>query len=208
MKMTYNGYTASPRDLPGSSPQGAFLGIFLFIVKYNGVALRPSIPRIAFHCSSKLANCKDQNCQFHPKSTHTIYVDDLAEAEAINLKTQLVPGTQNRPYPLKYHERTGQRFPQSNSLLQKNLHRVEEFSNKNLLKINESKSKILFFNPSTKFDFPPEFSFSSGDSLEVLQSCRIVGIIISHDLKWEQNTQSIYTKAMKKNVAFKKAQRN
>ena len=43
MILTYAAASSSPRDLPGSSPQGAFLGIFFFIVKYNGAALRPII---------------------------------------------------------------------------------------------------------------------------------------------------------------------
>ena len=137
-------------------------------------------------------------CSVHPKSTHAIYVDDLAEAEAINLKIQLVPDSNTRPYPLSFHERTGKVFPPNKSLLQKNLLKVENFSNENLLKINESKSKMLFFNPSTKYDFPPEFSFSSGANLEVLDSYKVVGIVISQDLRWELNTQAIYSKAMKK----------
>ena len=39
MVLSYKGATSSPRSLPGSSPQGTFLGIFLFIVKFNGAAL-------------------------------------------------------------------------------------------------------------------------------------------------------------------------
>ena len=46
MILHYNGEASSPRDLPGSSPQGAFLGIFFFIIKYNAAALRPRIPRL------------------------------------------------------------------------------------------------------------------------------------------------------------------
>ena len=53
MVLSYNGATSSPRDLPGSSPQGAFLGIFFFVVKYNGVSLRAIIPRLI------LEQCKE-----------------------------------------------------------------------------------------------------------------------------------------------------
>jgi hypothetical protein len=35
MVITYNGATSSSKSLPGSSPQGALLGIFIFVVKYN-----------------------------------------------------------------------------------------------------------------------------------------------------------------------------
>ena len=137
-------------------------------------------------------------CISHPKETHVLYVDDLAEAEAVNLKKQLIPDDANRPFPLSYHERTGKVFPSSNSILQKNLHNVENFSAANNLKINEAKSKIIYFNTARKFDFPPEFSFSSGEYLEVLDSYKLVGVVISKDLRWEENTQAIYMKSMKR----------
>ena len=40
--LTYNGASSSSKYLPGSSPQGAFLGIFFFVVKYNAALLHPS----------------------------------------------------------------------------------------------------------------------------------------------------------------------
>ena len=56
MILTYAGASSSPRDLPGSSPQGAFLGIFFFVVKYNAASLRPNIPRAVWNigCSLKI----------------------------------------------------------------------------------------------------------------------------------------------------------
>ena len=79
MILTYKGESSSPRSLPGSSPQGAFLGIFFFVVKYNGASLRPKIPRITFDkiCNSKFKTCKNRNqCIKHAKDTHTIFIDD------------------------------------------------------------------------------------------------------------------------------------
>ena len=109
MILTYKGESSSPRSLPGSSPQGAFLGIFFFVVKYNGASLRPKIPRITFDkiCNSKFKTCKNRNqCIKHAKDTHTIFIDDLSEAEAIELKKQLISDPVTRPFPLNFHERT------------------------------------------------------------------------------------------------------
>ena len=76
MKMTYDRALSSTRDLPGSSPQGAFLGIFLFIVKFNGVSLRPTVPRpLPLWCPSK-----------HDSEVHMSYIDDLSEAASFRLK--------------------------------------------------------------------------------------------------------------------------
>ena len=66
------------------------------------------------------------------------------------------------------------------------------------MRINESKSKILIFNKSRKYDFPPEFSFSNGEYLEVLEEVRLLGVVLTSDLRWSANTSSIYSKAMGK----------
>ena len=69
MILTYNGASSSPRNLPGSSPQGAFLGIFFFVVKYNAASLRPAIPRIMFTqaCKARFKTCKNVGCLKHAK---------------------------------------------------------------------------------------------------------------------------------------------
>ena len=200
MVLGYNGANSRPRSLPGSSPQGAFLGIFIFIVKYNGAALRPKIPRILFSnpCVVKRSKCKTTPCITHMKDTHAIYIDDLSEAEAIELKKQLKPDPISRPRPLNYHERTGHVFPAENSILHKQLRKVECFTIKNQMKINSSKSKIMIFNKSKKYDFPPEFSFQNGELLEVLNETKLLGLIISSDLRWFSNTKAIFSKAMSK----------
>ena len=162
MTMNFRGVSSTVRLLPGSSPQGAFLGIFLFVIKYNGASLRPVVPRVLPDCTKKLSKCTDKQCQKHPKQTHIIYVDDLGEAEAVNLEQQLILDPTNRPLPRNFHERTNHILPAENSLLQNQLLETEKFSKNNLLQINESKSKIMMFNTSKKSNFPPEFSFANG----------------------------------------------
>ena len=66
------------------------------------------------------------------------------------------------------------------------------------MKINEAKSKVLIFNKSRKFDFPPEFAFQNNEMLEVLEETRLLGLILTSDLRWQANTQSICTKTMSK----------
>ena len=98
MTMTFGKSTSSPRWLPGSTPQGAFLGGLLFIVKYNGACLRPEIPRLL------------------SQSLSVKYVDDHTCAVRINLKTSLINDPVNRQKPLNYHERTNHILPQSTTL--------------------------------------------------------------------------------------------
>ena len=155
MILTYAGATSSPKDLPGSSPQGAFLGIFFFVVKYNAASLRPNIPRIMWNgrCNLTRRRCTMLGCEKHSKDMHALYIDDLSEAEAVNLKKQLMNDPVIRPYPLNRHKRTKHILP-AGSILQNNLNRIESFTSTKLMKLNEQNLKVMIFIKSKKYHFP------------------------------------------------------
>ena len=131
----------------------------------------------------------------HAKDTHAIFIDDLSEAEAIELKKQLIIDPVTRPFPLNYHERTQQILP-SGGILQQNLNKIESYTETNLMRINPHKSKVMMFNKCRKYDFPPEFSFKDGNILECLEEAKLLGIFMSSSLKWDSNTREICKKAM------------
>ena len=75
-------------------------------------------------------------CEKHSKDMHALYIDDLSEAEAVNLKKQLMNDPVIRPYPLNRHKRTKHILP-AGSILQNNLNRIESFTSTKLMKLNE-----------------------------------------------------------------------
>ena len=143
MILTYNGAFSSPRSLPGSSPQGAFLGIFFFVIKYNAASLRPRIPRFIGQscCKTRRGNCKTVDCSKHSKEMHAVYIDDLTQAVAIELKKEVNNDPQKRPFPLNFHERTKHVLPAIN-VMQQNLIKLEDFTKDNLMKINEKNQRL------------------------------------------------------------------
>ena len=64
--------------------------------------------------------------------------------------------------------------------------------------INKQKTKLISFTKSRKWDFPPELSFSDGTPIECVPSVRLVGVLVTQDLKWFQNTKFICEKARSK----------
>ena len=116
----------------------------------------------------------------------------------IDLKKCLTDDPVDRPKPLNFHERTSQILPAENNLLQYYLSDTEDFTTSNLMKINNKKSKVMLFNKSRKWDFPPEFGFSYQNNLEVVSEMKLVGVVITSDLRWVKNTQYICQKAMEK----------
>ena len=148
-------------------------------------------------CKLKTEECKDDKCIKHEKTTHALYVDDLSELEAIDLKQDLIADMSQRTFPLKYHERTGQ-ILKPNSRLQQNLNKIELFTESNLMRINIKKTNVMLFNPSKSLDFPPDFAFRNGELLDCVDECKLLGVYLQSNLKWDLNTTMIYKKAMSK----------
>ena len=179
MHMRYKGASSSRRQLPGSSPQGAFLGILLFIIIFNGALLRPAIPRL--------------------NNLNLKYIDDLSMMVAINLKRMLADDPVDRARPLTFNERTRQVLPVENNQMQELLHDLHEFSTNKQLKIKEKKTNVIKFNFSRCHDFPPELSINGfNEQLEVITETKLLGVIISSDLRWNANTNFICKRAYKK----------
>ena len=68
---------------------------------------------------------------------------------------------QDTVQPYNYHERTYQVLPPQTNLLQFYLEDTEKFTLEDKMKINPKKTKIMTFNKSRKFDFPPEVHFAN-----------------------------------------------
>ena len=127
-----------PRDLPGGYSAGTQLGGFLFIIKFNGICLRPAIPR--------------------PNGNRAIqykFVDDASKAASINLKCSLIPDPKSRQFPLAFSERTQMVLDQRENVLQQELTRFHDETQQSNLLANKSKTFIMLFNFSKKYAFPP-----------------------------------------------------
>ena len=108
-------------------------------MKFNGIRMRPPIPRPLVS----------------QKSLQVKYYDDATAAVAINLKKQLCPDPIKRPRPLNWHEKAQLILPENQNELQKHLNVFENFAQENNFVINQEKTKVLLFNMSHKFTFPP-----------------------------------------------------
>ena len=154
MVLRFRGAVSSPRSLPGSAPQGVFLGCFFFMVKFNGALLRPEIPR---------PFPKPQPIMYSTVTSCTVkYIDDASQARSIDLKRALLPiETSNRQRPLEFCEHTGYTLRQSHNDLQKDLNDLKVFTEQNLMTINQKKTLIMKFNFHKTLDFPPIFKFGN-----------------------------------------------
>ena len=152
---------------PGGGPQGTILALLLFLVLINDVGFEGQKNDVGDIITSK-RNMKAAN------EIHLKYVDDLSLAEAIDIPDQLVSLADNqRPLPDSFHARTGHALPMGNSKVYRQLMKTKEYAEKNDMKINYDKTKVIVFNPCTKKDFLPNISIDENE-LEVVDEIRLL----------------------------------
>ena len=185
MNLKFRGVLSALRDLPGSSPQGTVLGVILFIIIFNGAALRPTIPRPSCPFFSKKNN--------DPADITVKFVDDLSVATRVNLDTDLVSDL-DRPEPHTFDERFKTKIMDDKNVLQEVIDDLTVFAGQRQMQINAEKSSVMKFTTSRTKAFPSEIKL--GDKfIEVKSKMKILGVIITSDLRWEENTNFICKKA-------------
>ena len=63
------------------------------------------------------------------------------------------------------------------------------------MRINHEKTKVVVFNTSRKYDFPPKLSILDDVYLEVVEEFKLLGVIFQSNLRWQANTDFICKKA-------------
>ena len=178
--------------MPGGGPQGTILGFVLFLIQINYAGFPEEDREVGKSITAAI------NKRREIKTKHLKYVDDLTLAEALNLNTALVSDSDNYlEKPLTYHNRTEHILPPQESLLYKQVEELLNYTKENEMKINKDKSKLMLFNTKKSRDFTPKIAIK-GKEIEVVEELKLLGVKITNDLKWNNNTEYITARAYKK----------
>ena len=129
---------------------------------------------------------------------HLKYVDDMTAAQAFKMKTDLeVDPNRKWPKPAMKRERFEKILPNAKNHAQELLNQLSSYAEENQMKLNKDKTKVMLFNTAKQNDFLPEIVVE-GQHLEVVEQFKLLGVIITSDLKWEANTDYITKKAYKR----------
>jgi hypothetical protein len=115
------------------------------------------------------------------------YIDDLTLLEKISLakliEKERIIG------PLDWHDRFNLTMPPSKSILQHQLFDLSNYTKNHFMVLNKKKTKCIpFVNSKTK-DYMPQLSLEEGEYLEVIYQLKLVGLVITSDLSWNEHTQ-------------------
>ena len=168
MKVKFNGQESEVLPLIGGGPQGTLLGQLMYLVQSNGNA-----------------NMVDPEDRFK-------YIDDLSILHIVCMAGLL--SSYNFHLHVASDIGVDQLFlPPVNYQTQAHLDAITDWTDNNLMKLNEAKSSYMIFS-RTKAKFVTRLNLN-GVKLDQMSTTKLLGIWITEDLNWGKNTQEICKKA-------------
>ena len=170
MSVKWHGCRSVPRHIKGGGPQGATLGILEYLAQSNNSS-----------------DCVSDQDRFK-------FVDDLTVLEIINLLTIGISSfnlKQSVPSDVPTHNQV---IPSSHLESQKWLNMINDWTINQKMQINEKKTKTMLFNFTEKYQFTTRLQLNK-QTVEVIDHTKLLGTVISNDLRWNLNTEEIVKKA-------------
>ena len=178
MTVKWKGLLSSLHSLPGGGPQGDNLGIEEFLSQTNG------------------------NTSFLQDDENFKFIDDLSLLEVLNLISIGVSiyDAQNQvPSDIG----TDHKFIDSSKLKsQTYLDKIEEWTTCMEMKLNVEKTNYMIFNFSLENQFNTRLKLED-KILDQVHSKKLLGLIISDDLTWKENTSSLVKRAYSRMILIK-----
>ena len=173
MRVKWRGQLSSLRYLPGSGPQGSTFGVLEYLSQSN------------------------DNSENVPVDDRYKFMDDLTLLEFISLLDVGLASFNIRaqvPSNIPSHNQliTGENLKTS-----KYVNDINDWTEKNLMKLNEKKTKQVIFNFNKDKQFITDIKLK-GESLEIVDEVKLLGVVINNNLKWDKNTSYLVKKANKK----------
>ena len=170
MTVKWHDCMSSIRKLPGGCPQGSTIGLLGYDVNSN------------------------DNAEHIPTDLKFKFVDDLSTLELLNL---LIAGLSS--YNFRNHVASDigidqGYIPNQNLKSQDYVTKIENWTTKKKSKLNVAKSKVMIFNFNEDSQFTTRI-FMEDKPLEIISESKILGTIVTTDLKWHRNTESLVRRA-------------
>ena len=118
------------------------------------------------------------------KTAEVKYIDDKTQSISVDLKKEaMIDPNPNTPQPVNYHDRTGDVMPNDENKLQEEIDNLVKYAEEHLMKINETKTKVMIFNNSRKVDVTPNLTINGETVVNVIDETKLLGVMLRSDMK-------------------------
>ena len=171
--MKWRGINSSPQRINGGGPQGATLGLLEYMSQTNNNA-----------------DCVGPNERYK-------FVDDLTTLEIVNLLTIGLCSANIKHQVPNYLTDNNQFIHAEDLKSQKYLDEINSWTKLHKMKLNSKKTKTMLFNFTYNYQFRTRLTVDN-EVLETVDNTKLLGTVISSDLKWDLNTNRIVKRAYAK----------
>ena len=169
MQVKWHGILSAIRTLKGGGPMGSTLGLLEYIMQSN------------------------DNSDDLKSSEKFKFIDDLSILEVICLLSIGIASF-NCKAEVPNDIGIGDCFiPAENLKTQAHINKICEWTTQNKMMLNHKKSNLMIFNNSKKMKVKTRIQMN-GVNLQIVDSAKLLGTIITSDLKWEKNTAELVKK--------------
>ena len=170
MRVRWHGVLSSERTLSGGGPQGSTLGLLEYLSQSN------------------------DNTEGIPQDKKYKWLDDLTILETVNLLTIGISS-----YNVKQHVPSdvpvGNGFIEATKLkTQSDIQAISEWTKNKQMKLNLKKLNAMIFNFTKNYQLTSR-SIIENNQLELVKQTKLLGIIITDDLKWNEDTKYLVNRA-------------
>ena len=170
MVVKWHGEMSSERDLKGGGPQDGNFGNLEYLSQTN-----------------KNLSFVDQDLGFK-------FFDDAPVLEIVNL-LNIGIASHNFKNWVPSHIPSHNRFiPPENLKSQQYLKEIVSWSENQKMELNVDKSNIMLFNLTLNHQFTTQIRYKD-QNVQIVVEKKLLGTIITNDLKWHKNTQYLVKKA-------------
>ena len=180
MSVKWRNVMSATKRLKGGGPQGSTKGVLSYMSQSN------------------------DNTDCVPEEDRFKYFDDATVLEVINLLNVGLCSLRvkdNVPSHIPEHNQ----FINSNNLRsQQYLNRINDWTEKNLMELNAKKTKSMVFNFTKRYQFTTDILLKN-EKIEIVDHAKLLGLILTSDLKWDENTNYLVKDANRRMIMLRAA---
>ena len=170
IRVKWHGHLSDIKTQNGGGPQGSFFGILEYLTQTNF------------------------NTEYLTDEEKFKFVDDFSILEIVNLLTIGLCSYNMKAHVASDIKTNATYIPPENLKSQAYLTSISEWTNQQKMQINESKTKQMIINFTNNFQFSTRNTVND-KNVEVIETTKLLGTILTNDLKWEENTSKLVKKA-------------
>ena len=170
IRVKWHGKFSEIKDQSGGGPQGSFFVILEYLAQTNF------------------------NTEYLTDEEKSTFVYDLSILEIINLLTIGLCSYNVKAHVASDIKSNATYIPSENLKSQTYLNSIIKWTDNQKMRLNEEKTKQMIVNFTNNFHFSTRNKLNN-THVEVIEKTKLLGTVLTNDLKWKENTSLLIKKA-------------